>query len=77
MIHKHYSVNHVLISHPNILPFSKSTFYKYIELDILNIRNIDLQRKVSSKINKEYSNNLRPKCNPEIKIDRFYSNFKD
>lgn len=77
MIHKHHSVNHVFISHPNILPFSKSTFYKYIDLGILNIRNIDLQRKVRFKINKEYSNNLRPKCNPKIKIDRFYSNFKD
>ena len=77
MIHKHHSVNHVFISHPNILPFSKSTFYKYIDLGILNIKNIDLQRKVRFRINKEYSNNLRTKCNPKIKIGRFYSDFKD
>ena len=77
MIHKHHSVNHVFISHPNILPFSKSTFYKYIDLGILNIKNIDLQRKVRFRINKEYSNNPRTKCNPKIKIGRFYSDFKD
>ena len=26
MIHKHHSINHVYISHPDVLPFSKSTF---------------------------------------------------
>lgn len=78
MIHKHHSVNHVFISHPEALPFSKSTFYKYIDLGILNIRNIDLQRRVKFKINKEYdSSQSRKKCNPKIKIGRFYSDFKD
>ena len=78
MIHKHHSVNHVFISHPELLPFSKSTFYKYIDLGILNVRNIDLQRKVRFRINKEYSNNQsREKCNPKIKIGRFYTDFKD
>lgn len=78
MIHKHHSVNHVFISHPDVLPFSKSTFYKYIDLGILNVKNIDLQRKVRFKINKEYNYDLkREKCNPKIKIGRFYSDFKD
>ena len=78
MIHKHHSVNHVFISHSEVLPFCKSTFYKYIDLGILNIRNIDLQRKVRFKINKEYnSSNSREKTNPKIKIGRFYTDFKD
>ena len=78
MIHKHHSVNHVYISHPDVLPFSKSTFYKYIDLGILNVRNIDLQRRVKFRINKEYNNSdSRVKCNPKIKIGRFYSDFKD
>lgn len=78
MIHKHHSVNHVYISHPDVLPFSKSTFYKYIDLGILNVRNIDLQRRVKFRINKEYSNTYsREKCNPKIKVGRFYSDFKD
>lgn len=78
MIHKHHSVNHVFISHPSILPFSKSTFYKYIDLGILNVRNIDLQRRVKFRINKEYdTSSTREKCNPKIKIGRFYTDFKD
>ena len=76
MIHKHHSVNHVFISHPDILPFSKSTFYKYIDLGILNVRNIDLPRRVKYKIKKEYDYS-REKTNPKIKIGRFYSDFRD
>ena len=78
MIHKHHSVNHVYISHSDVLPFSKSTFYKYIDLGILNVRNIDLQRRVRFRFNKEYNySNSREKCNPKIKVGRFYSDFKD
>ena len=76
MIHKHHSVNHVFISHPDVLPFSKSTFYKYIDLGILNVRNIDLARKARFKVKKEYDY-TREKTNPKIKIGRFYSDFKD
>ena len=78
MVHKHHSVNHVFISHPDLLPFSKSTFYKYIDLGIVNVKNIDLQRKVRFRINKEYNNSdVRTKCNSKIKVGRFYSDFKD
>ena len=77
MIHKHHSINHVYISHSNLLPFAKSTFYKYIDLGILNVRNIDLARKVRYKINKEYSSDTREKTDPKIKVGRFYSDFKD
>lgn len=76
MIHKHHSVNQVYISHPEILPFSKSTFYKYIDLGILNVRNIDLQRKVKYRVKKEY-NYIREKTNTKIKLGRFYTDFKD
>ena len=78
MIHKHHSVNHVYMKHPEVLPFSKSTFYKYIDLGILNVKNIDLPRKVRFKVKKEYDNlDLRSKTNPKIKVGRFYSDFKD
>ena len=76
MIHKHHSVNQVFISHPELLPFSKSTFYKYIDLGILHVKNIDLQRKVRFKVSKDYDYK-RTKCNIKIKIGRFYSDFKD
>lgn len=76
MIQKHHSVNQVFIEHPELLPFSKSTFYKYIDLGILNVRNIDLNRKVRFKVKKEYDY-MRDKVNTKMKIGRFYSNFKD
>lgn len=72
---KHHSVNHVYISHPEALPFSKSTFYKYIDLGILNVRNIDLARRVRFKVKKQYDYN-RDKINTKIKVGRFYSDFK-
>lgn len=76
MIHKHHSVNQVYISHPELLPFSKSTFYKYIDLGIVNIKNVDLQRKVKYKVKKEY-HYIREKINTKIKVGRFYTDFKD
>lgn len=76
MIYKNHSVNQVYISHPNLLPFSKSTFYKYIDLGILNVRNIDLQRKVKWKLKKEYDYH-KDKVDTSIKVDRFYTDFKD
>lgn len=75
MINKHHSVNHVFISHPELLPFSKTTFYKYIDLGIFNVRNIDLQRQVKFKVKKEYDY-MRDKVDTKIKIGRFYSDFK-
>lgn len=75
MINKHHSVNHVYISHPELLPFSKSTFYKYIDLGILNVRNIDLARRVRFKVKKEYDY-TREKVDTKIKVGRFYSDFK-
>ena len=75
MIFKHHSINQVYIEHPELLPFSKSTFYKYIDLGILDVRNIDLHRKVRFKVSKEYDYH-RTKTNIKIKIGRFYSDFK-
>lgn len=76
MIYKNHSVNQVYITHPELLPFSKTTFYKYIDLGILNVRNIDLQRKVKWKLKKEYDYRVE-KTNTSIKVGRFYTDFKD
>ena len=76
MIHKHHSINQVYIEHPEALPFSKSTFYKYIDLGILNVRNIDLPRRVRFRVKKEYDY-TREKTNPKIKIGRFYTDFNE
>ncbi len=76
MINKHHSINHVYISHPELLPFSKSTFYRYIDSGILSVRNIDLQRKVKFRVKKE-RDDTREKVDTSIKVGRFYSDFKD
>ena len=76
MIHKHHSVNQVYITHPEFLSFSKSTFYRYIDLGLLNVKNIDLQRKVKFRVKKEYDR-TKTKVNTSIKVGRFYTDFKD
>lgn len=76
MIHKHHSVNHVYVSHPEVLPFSKSTFYRYIDMGLLDVRNIDLQRKVRYKVKKEYDY-TREKLSREYRFGRQYPDFQD
>lgn len=76
MVHNHHSVNHVYAEHPEALPFSKSTFYRYIDMGLLNIRNIDLQRKVRYKVKKEYDY-TRAKVNVRIRNGRFYRDFQE
>lgn len=76
MVHKHHSVNQVYIEHPEALPFSKSTFYRYIDMGLVNVRNIDLQRKVRYRTRKDHKNK-QAKVNVHIKNGRFYSNFKE
>lgn len=77
MIEKHHSVNHVFAAHPELLPMSKSTFYRYVDIGLLNVRNIDLARKVRYRVKKEYDYTaVRPKDH-SYKLGRFYSDFKD
>lgn len=76
MVHKHHSVNHVYVSHPEQLPFSKSTFYRYIDMGLLDVRNIDLQRKVRLRVKKEYDYS-RKKIDRQYRLGRLYHDFQD
>lgn len=76
MIHKHHSVNHIYISHPELLPFSKSTFYRYVDLGLFNVKNIDLPRKVRYKVKKEYDYS-RKKIDTRYRLGRQYHDFQD
>lgn len=76
MIEKHHSVNHVYAAYPELLPFSKPTFYRYVDTGLLNIKNVDLQRKVKYRVKKEYDY-TRTKTNTAIKVGRFYTDFQD
>lgn len=50
------SINQVYINHPDILYFSKSTFYKYVDLGVLSLTNFDLPKKIKYKKRKNYKN---------------------
>ena len=50
---KKQSINQVYINHSDILYFSKPTFYKYVDLGVLSLTNIDLPKKVTYKKRKE------------------------
>lgn len=53
IVNNGHSVNQVYTNHKDILYFSKSTFYKYIDMNIFDFKNIDLPRKVTYKKRKE------------------------
>ena len=67
------SINQVFINHPEILSMSKSSFYKYIDSGVFDIKNIDLRRKVKLKFKEEKES--RVKRDPLIKINRTYKDF--
>ena len=53
---KKQSVNQVYINHSDILYFSKSTFYKYVDCGIFSLTNADLPKKIKYKKRKYYNN---------------------
>lgn len=54
---KKQSINQVYINHPDILYFSKVSFYKYIDLGIFSLTNMDLPKKFKYKKRKKKKDN--------------------
>jgi len=50
---KKHSINMVYTNHSDILYFSKPTFYKYVDLGVLSLCNLDLPKKVCYKTRKD------------------------
>ena len=73
---KHQSINHVFINHPDLLYFSKPTFYSYVNSNLFSFRNIDLARKVSYKPRKD-NEKRRTRTESIIRIGRTYKDFLD
>ena len=46
---KKQSVNQVYANHSDILYFSKTTFYKYVDAGVLSLSNLDLPKKIKYK----------------------------
>ncbi|MDO4963841.1 MAG: IS30 family transposase [bacterium] len=60
---KNQSINQVYSNHSDVLYFSKTTFYKYVNLGILSLSNLDLPKKVKykkrrNKVNTNYKRNI-------------------
>lgn len=76
MVQRHHSVNQVFIEHPECLPISKTTFYRYIDLGLVHVKNVDLQRKVRYKVRKPDAPSKERLIN-ERKLGHLYANFKE
>ena len=75
LIKKGQTVNHIYINHPELLDFSKVTFYNYINDGVFKFRPIDLPRMVKYK--KRKNKKRRTRKEREILIGRKYTDFID
>lgn len=73
---QHQSINYVFINNPDLLYFSKPTFYSYVNLNLFSFRNIDLARKVKYKPRKD-NEKRRTRTESVIRIGRTYNDFID
>lgn len=54
---KHQPINHIYETNSDIINFSKPTFYRYVNDDVLSLSNIDLPKKVTYKPRKRKKEN--------------------
>lgn len=74
LIKKGQTTNHLYINHPDILDFSKSSFYRYINDGVFEFGPLDFPRIVKYKKRKN-SSNRRTRKEREILINRKYTDF--
>lgn len=71
---KNQSVNQVFINHPDILYMSKPTFYKYVDLRVIALSNLDLPKKVTYK-KRKHNKNKTYKRELALSIGRTYEDY--
>jgi len=74
LIKKGQTINHLYINHPDILDFSKASFYNYVNNGVFEFKPIDFPRIVKYKKRKN-SNKRRTRKEREILINRKYEDF--
>lgn len=74
---KKQSVNQVYINHSDILYFSKSTFYKYVDIGVFSLTNADLPKKIRYKKRKHRDSNNENKRELSLLKGRKYEDFID
>lgn len=72
---KKQSVNQVYINHPDILYFSKSTFYKYVDIGVFSLTNADLPKKIRYKRRKYKDKSKENKRELSLLKGRKYEDF--
>lgn len=72
--HKKQSINQVYANHSDVLYFSKTTFYKYVNDGILSLTNLDLPKKVKYKERKN-KNEQKERRKLAILKGRSYEDF--
>ena len=71
---KKQSINQVYINHSDVLYFSKPTFYKYVNIGVLSLTNLDLPKKVKYKKRKD-TNKTKNKRQIAILKGRTYDDY--
>ena len=74
LVKKGQTTNHLYINHPDILNFSKPSFYNYINQGVFEFKPMDFPRIVKYKKRKN-SNKRRTRKEREIRIGRTYEDF--
>lgn len=74
LIKKGQTINHLYINHPDILDFSKPSFYNYVNNGVFEFGPLDFPRIVKYKKRKN-SNKRRTRKEKEILIGRKYNDF--
>ena len=69
------SVNQVYINHPDMLYFSKTQFYRLVDLGYFDLKNIDLRRKVKYKLPKDETPR-RTREEAKVRLNRTYKDFE-
>ena len=75
LIKKGQTINHLYINHPDILDFSKPSFYNYVNNGVFEFSPLDFPRIVKYKKRKN-SKNRRTRKELEILINRKYEDFQ-
>lgn len=76
LVKKGQTINHLYINHPDILDFSKPSFYNYVNNGIFEFKSLDFPRIVKYKKRKN-SDKRRTRKEREIRINRTYDDFKE
>lgn len=72
---KKQSVNQVYANHSDILYFCKTTFYKYVDLGVFSLSNLDLPKKVKYKKRKRKNNEQEYKRKLALLDGRTYDDY--